>query len=55
MTDRKRYSTSARPGCPTCMGVDPESCLRCRGRTRMREWWRTPSGWRHAFKEPRHD
>jgi hypothetical protein len=28
-------------GCPTCGGVDPKSCLRCFGRTRMSEWMGT--------------
>lgn len=25
-------------GCPTCDGIDPKSCLRCRGKTRLSDW-----------------
>jgi len=25
-------------GCPTCNGVDPKSCLRCKGKTRLSDW-----------------
>lgn len=41
----KQYDTSARLGCPTCDGVDPNSCVRCGGRTRLCDWWNTNVGW----------
>lgn len=25
-------------GCPSCGGIDPKSCLRCRGKTRLSDW-----------------
>lgn len=25
-------------GCPTCGGIDPKTCLRCRGKTRLKDW-----------------
>lgn len=34
-----RYSESKQKGCPTCAGNDPKSCMRCHGKTRLREWW----------------
>ncbi len=46
---RTQYSTSKKRGCPTCEGVDPKSCLRCYGETRMCDWFCYPdSGWRLA-------
>lgn len=27
-----------RKGCPTCGGVDPKTCMRCFGKTRMYDW-----------------
>jgi hypothetical protein len=29
---------SKKRGCPTCDGIDPQSCLRCKGKTRLCEW-----------------
>lgn len=26
-------------GCPVCQGVDPKSCMRCRGKTRLSDWY----------------
>lgn len=40
-----RLSEENRRGCPTCNGIDPKSCLRCRGRTRMCDWYETERGW----------
>lgn len=34
-----RYSDRRKRGCPTCSGVDAKSCMRCRGRSRMCDWW----------------
>lgn len=42
---RNRYSPSGKRGCPTCDGVDPKSCLRCRGKTRLCDWMNTENGW----------
>lgn len=38
-------SKSKKRGCPTCDGVDPKSCLRCKGKTRMCDWYNTDKGW----------
>ena len=43
--DGPRYSTSKKRGCPTCDGIDPKSCMRCRGRTRLCDWANTEMGW----------
>lgn len=43
---RLRHSRAR--GCPTCDGVDPKSCVRCLGKTRMCDWMNTDSGWTHA-------
>lgn len=29
---------SNKRGCPTCNGVEPKSCLRCRGEARLSDW-----------------
>jgi len=42
-----RYKDSKRKGCPTCDGVDPKSCMRCYGHTRMCDWVFTDNGWDH--------
>lgn len=44
----KEYSLSQRKGCPTCEGVDPKSCLRCKGKTLMLEWFLTDTGHAHV-------
>ena len=46
-----RYKEKAKRGCPTCDGVDPRSCMRCLGKTRMRDWVLTDSGWKHDGEE----
>ena len=28
-------------GCPTCAGIDPKSCLRCAGKTKLSDWQAT--------------
>ena len=50
--DKVRYSTSNKRGCPTCDGIDPQSCSRCQARTRLRDWFNTPNGW-HFEKDAR--
>lgn len=40
-----RYSASKKRGCPTCDGIDPKSCMRCGGRTRLCDWINTDTGW----------
>lgn len=42
-----KLSESKKRGCPTCEGVDARSCLRCRGKTRMCDWYNTDTGWAH--------
>lgn len=41
------YNLSKKRGCPTCAGVDPKSCVRCFGKTRMCDWLVTDTGWQH--------
>lgn len=41
----RQLSTSKKRGCPTCDGVDPKSCMRCHGKTRLCEWWVGKYGW----------
>ena len=41
----EQYSQSKKRGCPTCGGVDPKSCMRCHGKTKMCNWWNTDLGW----------
>lgn len=43
----ERYSDSKKRGCPTCNGVAPKSCMRCRGRSRLCDWWETSMGVAH--------
>ena len=43
--DGPRYSNSKKRGCPTCDGVDPKSCMRCWGKTRLCDWVNTQTGW----------
>ncbi|MCR4319788.1 MAG: hypothetical protein NUV74_05555 [Candidatus Brocadiaceae bacterium] len=43
----KRYSSSTNKGCPTCDGIDPASCMRCHGKTKLREWITTETGYAH--------
>jgi len=42
-----RYSDSAKRGCPTCDGNAPKTCLHCRGKSRLCDWYRTELGWAH--------
>lgn len=42
-----RYSERKGRGCPTCDGVDPKSCLRCHGKTRLFDWILTDTGFEH--------
>ena len=48
-----KYSESKKRGCPTCSGVDPKSCMRCYGKTRMCDWINIGDGWFHLPNEPR--
>ena len=32
-------------GCPTCAGINPKSCMRCNGKTKMFDWHYTKTGW----------
>jgi hypothetical protein len=34
-----RARTSKGRGCPTCLGVDPQTCMRCGGKTRLCDWF----------------
>ena len=43
----QQLGKSKRRGCPTCEGVDARSCMRCHGKTDMRDWWNTQTGWAH--------
>lgn len=43
-----QLSASKKRGCPTCDGIDPRTCLRCRGKTRLCDWYNTPLGWAHG-------
>lgn len=43
----KQYSKSKKRGCPVCEGVDPKSCMRCRGNTFLYEWFVTDTGAAH--------
>jgi hypothetical protein len=44
----ERYSKSKKRGCPTCNGVDPKSCMRCHGKTRLCDWSLTKNGWENT-------
>lgn len=46
-------SQRRRRGCPTCEGVDPKSCMRCNGQSRMCDWFYTDTGWAHYFQMTR--
>lgn len=48
--DMKHYSQSNKHGCPTCLGVDTGSCTRCRGKSRLCDWWYTKTGVAHIFE-----
>jgi len=41
----RKYSDSKKKGCPICDGVDPKSCMRCYGKTRLCDWFYTTMGW----------
>jgi hypothetical protein len=43
----KQYDNTGKPGCPTCSGVDAQSCVRCKGLTNIFQWFNTYSGWCH--------
>ncbi len=43
----KSLSKKPKKGCPVCDGVDAKSCDRCRGKTRMCDWFLTDTGWAH--------
>lgn len=51
ITSAAKLSSSTKRGCPTCDGVDPKSCLRCMGKTRMCDWYHTAYGWGHVSVE----
>ena len=40
----RKYSDSKKRGCPVCDGVDPKSCMRCYGKTRLCDWFFTTMG-----------
>ena len=42
-----RYSERKALGCPTCDGVEPKSCLRCYGKTRLFDWIFCDTGFEH--------
>lgn len=42
-------------GCPVCDGVDPKTCMRCGGKTRLCDWFRTSMGWTHISEIDRRD
>ena len=42
------YDASSKRGCPMCSGIDAKSCCRCKGKTRMNDWYNTPTGWAHV-------
>ena len=35
---RYDFGGSKKRGCPTCGGIDPKPCMRCRGKTRLCDW-----------------
>lgn len=43
----QQFSKSKKRGCPTCAGIDPKSCMRCRGRLRLCDWFYTDNGLQH--------
>lgn len=45
----EQLSKSKKKGCPTCDGIDAKSCMRCRGKTRMCDWYNTPTGWKSVI------
>jgi len=44
----ERLSQDKKRGCPTCDGIDPKTCMRCSGKTRMCDWINTPYGWEYV-------
>jgi hypothetical protein len=36
--DLLKKKKSSKRGCPTCAGVDPKSCMRCYGKTKLSDW-----------------
>lgn len=44
----EQYRESKKRGCPTCDGIDPKSCMRCNGKTRMCDWYNTDMAYDHA-------
>jgi len=42
------YSKSKKRGCPTCEGIDPKSCMRCYGKSKIKDWHNTENGWSHV-------
>ncbi len=43
----EQLSTSKKRGCPCCDGVHPKSCMRCKGKTKMCDWYYKLLGWTH--------
>lgn len=41
----EQLNKSNKRGCPTCDGIDPKTCMRCLGKTRLSDWYRTDNGW----------
>jgi hypothetical protein len=44
-------SASKKRGCPTCDGVAPKSCMRCKGKARLCDWYMTANGTVHRPTE----
>lgn len=47
-----KYSESKKRGCPCCDGIDPKSCMRCLGKTRLCDWVYTETGFDY-FPQPK--
>lgn len=45
--NEKPISNSKKRGCPTCEGIYPKSCLRCKGDMRLCDWYMTEHGTVH--------
>lgn len=45
ISESLQLSQSKKRGYPTCEGVDPKTCMRCQGKLRLCDWYRTDLGW----------
>lgn len=41
---------SKKRGCPTCNGIDPKTCMRCYGKTRLCDWIWDATGYHLILK-----